>query len=86
MNEFHFEISDAVPAYRWFVLTGVKNPSLDVARGTIVVGNIGIFADFLGVLPFPQFHSINALHFSIPLSLHIHLFHVIFHLIHDLEQ
>ena len=39
------------------VPTGVPSSSLGVARGAIVVDNVGIFGDFLGVLLFPVKHK-----------------------------
>ena len=53
--------------------------SLDVAKGSILIGNIEIFWGFLGDLPFPQFHPTNNLNFSIP------PFHVIFQIIRGQE-
>ena len=48
------------------VSIGVPSLSPSDARGTIELGNVEIFGDFLGVLLFPQFHPTNLLHFTIP--------------------
>ena len=42
---------------------GAPSSSFCVARGSIMVGNVGIFWRFLGVLQFLQFHPTNTIHF-----------------------
>ena len=68
-----------------YVPAEVPISNLVVARGSVLVGNVGIFGVFLRDLPFPQFHPTINIHFSI-LPLHvisfIHSFRVFFHLIY----
>ena len=78
--------SQAVPAHELSVTIGIRSSSLDVARGKIVVGNVGIIGGrgFLGALSFLQFHLTNTPVFH-PLFHDIsysHSFHGILRLIH----
>ena len=58
-----------VPAYEWLshssVPTGVPSSSLCDPGGAIMLGNVGIFLVFIGVLPLSQFNPPSILHFSI---------------------
>ena len=55
---------------RSLVPTGICSSTLGVGRGSFMVGNVEIFGVFLGVLPFPQTHFTNTLHFLFPSPLH----------------
>ena len=48
------------------VPTWVSGSNPDDSRAVLAVGHTWIFRVFLGVLPFPEFHPTNTLHFKSP--------------------
>ena len=63
-NRKHTKFNLIGPLISELLFTRVPSSSLCVASGTIVVDNVGIFGSFLWVLPFPNIHSTNILHFK----------------------
>ena len=61
-SPYHLDVRAVSPK---FFHTAVVSYILCVAKGKIVVSNVGIFRILLRVLPFRQFHPFNALHISI---------------------
>ena len=51
------------------VPTGALSSNLGVARGSYEVGNVGIFGDFVGFLPFPKFYPLTIPHCIFPNSI-----------------